>query len=113
MDVRIDLAALDSAGWALREAVENFEHTEEFSADVACTVGHDRLADAVQDFADSWNDRRTALIDQLSTVRDFIVAVHDTFTELDERLAKGVDPAQANPAGAIEDLESYYERRES
>jgi hypothetical protein len=110
MDVSIDFAALAGARDELRRVIDEFDGTEEFSSAVADTVGHDGLAGTVRDFASSWNVRRRDLIEQLTMVRDYIAAVHDTFLELDERLAKGVDPAQASSA-AQADLDAYYERR--
>jgi hypothetical protein len=112
MDVNIDFDKLYRARDDLRKSVEIFEDAEEFSDDVADTVGHDGLSGTVQDFADSWNDRRRDLIEQLTMVHDFIDAVYESFTELDERMGKGVDPALANPADTIENLERYYEQRE-
>ncbi|CAN5120125.1 hypothetical protein BH09ACT3_BH09ACT3_16840 [soil metagenome] len=111
-DVHIDFGKLARTRRDLEHAVRVFEDTERFSDAVAGTVGHSGLADTVQSFADSWNDRREDLIEQLTLVHDFVDAVHDSFVELDERLAKGVDPAQANADHTIDDLEQYYARRE-
>jgi len=112
MDVNIDFTKLSLARRDLADSVRVFEEAEEFSDDVARTVGHGGLSGTVQNFADSWNDRRRDLIDQLAMVHDFIDAVYESFRELDERLAKGVDPALANPGNTIDELEQYYEQRE-
>lgn len=109
-DVSIDFAKLAASRSDLKQAVENFEYTEKFSDDVARSVGHDGLSNTVQDFADSWNDKREDLIEQLTMVHDFIDAVYESFTELDERLGKGVDPSRANTDDTIQDLNKYYPR---
>jgi hypothetical protein len=53
-------------------------------------VGHRRVADALQHFAGSWDDRRELLTRSLREVGEMATASAETFRDVDEQLAAEV-----------------------
>ena len=95
-DLKLDLGALESMRGELRAIVAEFQRAEQFSHDVAGTVGHPGLAAKVDDFAGKWNIHRKQILDKLVFVSDSLASIHDTFTELDERLASQLERTMEN-----------------
>lgn len=53
-------------------------------------VGHRLVADALDDFAGSWDDKRNRLTTSLHSVGEMAAGSADTFRDVDDRLAAKV-----------------------
>lgn len=87
-DIRLNLDRLQAVHDRLDGLVTEFDATERFNHAVADATGHAVLAGAVGTFANWWNVRRDDLTEELRFLADATRAMHDTFVELDEYLAK-------------------------
>ncbi len=94
-DIRIDLSAFESMVKKMAVIEKGFTDTEAFSQDVAATTGHAGLAGKVDDFATKWNIHRDRIERELTFVHDAVKSIHDTFVELDERLAAQLERTMA------------------
>ncbi|MCU1413968.1 MAG: hypothetical protein JWN80_1308 [Microbacteriaceae bacterium] len=94
-DIEIDLGAFESMAKNMIAIESSFSGAESFSHEVAGTVGHPGLASRVDDFASKWNIHREAIEHQLKFVSDSIASIHDTFVELDQRLAAQLERTMA------------------
>ncbi len=86
-DVDLDLTAIRLAKTRVQNALTTFTNADRVGDDLADLVGEDRLAGKVRDFAGNWDYNRGKLEEQLTTVRDWLQAIDDTFTELDATMA--------------------------
>ncbi|UOQ90180.1 hypothetical protein MUN74_04485 [Agromyces endophyticus] len=83
-DVDLDLTALQTAQMRVGAALTTFASADRVGDDLADLTGESRLASRVHDFAGNWDHNRGKLEEQLETVRDWLDAIVETFTELDE-----------------------------
>ena len=95
-DIRIDLTAFESMVQKMATIEKGFADAEKFSQDVAGTTGHAGLAGKVDDFAAKWNIHRERIERELTFVHDAVKSIHDTFVELDERLAAQLERTMAD-----------------
>jgi len=95
-DLRLDLGALEAMRGEMQAVVTEFQKAEQFSHDVAGSVGHPGLAGKVDDFAGKWNIHRKQILEKLVFVSDSLDSIHDTFVELDERLASQLERTMQN-----------------
>ena len=95
-DIRIDLSAFESMVQKMATIKNGFDSAESFSSQVAGTTGHDGLAGKVDDFATKWNIHRSRIEKELAFVHDAVKSIHDTFVELDERLAAQLERTMAD-----------------
>lgn len=85
-DVDLDLSALRVARTRVGGALQTFSSADRVGDDLADLTGEYRLAGRVRDFAGNWDHNRGELEAQLETVRDWLDAIIETFTELDEEM---------------------------
>ena len=85
-DVDHDLSALRTASTRVGAAVQTFASAGRVGEDIADLTGEARLANRVRDFAGNWDHNRAKLEEQLETVNDWLDAIIETFTELDEKM---------------------------
>lgn len=86
-DIDLDLSAISLAGIRVDNALTTFQSAERVGDDLADLTGDRRLAGKVRDFAGNWDYNRGKLEEQLVGVRDWLQAIEDTFTELDQSMA--------------------------
>lgn len=86
-DLSMNLSALETLSTRLTSVSNDLSSSEAFSRTVAGLVGDDRLAQVVRDFAEKWNIRREHLITEIEGTAAAATAIHDTFEELDKKLA--------------------------
>lgn len=86
-DVQILLSRLRSTESRARTLKENFDDAEQFADDIGGLTGHDELANKIEDFGNDWDNAREELRDGLTAVADFMKAIHETFADLDEKMA--------------------------
>ncbi|MCH6230708.1 hypothetical protein MK786_08145 [Microbacterium sp. CFH 31415] len=90
-DVELDLTALRLARGRVAAALETFRSADRVGDDLAELTGEHRLAGKVRDFAGNWDYNRGKLEEQLVTLRDWLEAIDDTMTELDQSMGDSVD----------------------
>lgn len=56
-------------------------------------IGHSRVANALEDFAGSWDDKRERLTTSLRAVGEMATASAQTFQEIDDELAGQIQEA--------------------
>jgi len=86
-DIDLDLSAISLARIRVDNALTTFQSAERVGDDLADLTGDRRLAGKVRDFAGNWDYNRGKLEEQLVGVRDWLQAIEDTFTELDQSMA--------------------------
>jgi hypothetical protein len=96
-DIELDLTALRVARSRVASALETFREADRVGDDLADLTGEHRLAGKVRDFAGNWDHNRGKLEEQLATVRDWLDAVEETMTELDQSMADGVTTDGSTP----------------
>ncbi|MBD8023170.1 hypothetical protein [Microbacterium gallinarum] len=90
-DVDLDLTALRLARGRVAAALETFRSADRVGDDLAELTGEHRLAGKVRDFAGNWDYNRGKLEEQLVTLRDWLEAIDDTMTELDQSMGDSVE----------------------
>lgn len=88
MSIELDLDALADTERRLRKLHVEFTGVEQFDEGLPAAADHDRLGGALSDFGSAWNRRREDLAERILTTAETALAIHDTFVELDEGLAK-------------------------
>lgn len=96
-DIDLDLTALRLARFRVNLALATFRQADSVGDDLAELTGERRLAGKVRDFASNWDHNRGKLEEQLVTVRDWLDAIDETMTELDQTMADGVDTEGCTP----------------
>ena len=91
-DIQLDLAAIRAARGRVAGALSTFQSADRVGDDVADLTGEHRLAGKVRDFAGNWDYNRGKLEEQLVTVRDWLDAIDETMTELDQSMGDGTTP---------------------
>lgn len=97
--VRIDLARLSAAGSSLSVVKTEFEGAKSNGRALASAVGSDRLADALGDFTDKWDDRRADMVENIGSLAEAATGIADAFGQLDTEYAAALDGSAA-PAPA-------------
>lgn len=87
-DLLLDLDALDSLYKDLLGVSCTFGRIDWASDAVASAVGHDGLAAKVNEFADSWDDRREKTVESLDALWKQAQSVVDGFREADQAMAE-------------------------
>lgn len=100
-DIDIDLDALEALGADLTKVATEFDQAHGNAADAAEATGHDGLRHQVIDFADTWNIKRGAMVDNITSLQGIIQQIAESFTQVDTDLAKSFDesPAATAPGG--------------
>ncbi|WP_308291844.1 hypothetical protein [Microbacterium jejuense] len=83
-DIDVDLTALETAQLRVADALAAFRSADRVGDDLADLTGEPRLAGRVRDFAGNWDHNRGKLEEQLEAVGDWLEAIRETLTELDE-----------------------------
>ena len=91
-DISLDLEAIRAARVRVAGALSTFQSADRVGDDLADLTGEHRLAGKVRDFAGNWDYNRGKLEEQLVTVRDWLQAIDETMTELDESMGDGTTP---------------------
>jgi len=86
-DLQYNVELLDRLGRQLSGLADGLEGTTVGTGWDDEEIGHRRVADALDDFAGSWDDKRGALTTSLREVGDMATSSAATFREVDDRLA--------------------------
>ncbi|MFD4958761.1 hypothetical protein [Microbacterium sp. NPDC058389] len=85
-DIDVDLTALETAQSRVDGALDTFRSADRVGEDLADLTGDSRLAGRVRDFAGNWDHNRGKLEEQLVAVGDWLEAIAESLTELDEEM---------------------------
>lgn len=83
----IDLDAVEMVSTNLQTIVTRLEAAGADASSLAGAIPVHELADRVDDFAGSWDDRRKELIGQVTDLQGQADAVVNAFTDVDSQLA--------------------------
>lgn len=92
-DIRIDFDRLSRAHDRLTTVINDFESAGELGAQLPAAVGYPPLMFVTDDFRSAWSIRRAELSEELRFLDDAVVAIRDTFQELDSELVRRLDAA--------------------
>lgn len=101
MDLDFNLTQLNELFHDLVAVRDNFEQAEKFSDAVSQAVGHEVLAERVQDFADQWNDKRDGMVEKLADMAKVVDTIHDSFITVDMELTDSVHSEDDNFSGNL------------
>ncbi|MEZ5214209.1 MAG: type VII secretion target [Microbacterium sp.] len=90
-DLRIDTERVRSVGTGLARIAHEFENASVHSDQIAASVGHEGLADAVRSFAHAWDDTRSDMTESIKGLGEATTAIADTFEQADHELAAAMD----------------------
>ena len=99
-DLKIDTARVRAVGTGLARIAHAFENANVHSDQVAASVGHDGLADAVRSFAHAWDDTRADMTESIAGLGEATNAIADTFEQADQELAAAMDGSSTVAPGA-------------
>lgn len=89
-DLQYSLQLLTGLGRELRGLADGMEDVASTRWD-AEEVGHRRVADALGEFAGSWDDQRSKLTASLRAVGDMATDSGETFQRVDDELAAEIE----------------------
>lgn len=98
-DLKLDLAMLQQLYVEINSVLLEFMDAKPVRHELIEAVGvyddfhADGLAHQVDRFSSGWDIRRGHIIDTMTSVRNAIKAIHDTFEELDSTLADALTQA--------------------
>ncbi|WP_141779361.1 hypothetical protein [Nocardioides albertanoniae] len=92
-DIRLNLDDLQKLWSDLSRVCDQFGQTDGVGVDLIDAVGHDGLADRLEDFGSSWDERREDMVDDLDTVWRGVRLVEQGFRELDAELGDSLEGA--------------------
>ena len=87
-DVKMDLAQLQETARTAKKLATTFDDAENFADDIGGLTGHGGLSNKIEDFGGKWDIAREKLRDNLRSQADFMQAIVDTFSDLDEKMAQ-------------------------
>ncbi|KLJ00206.1 hypothetical protein ABZ114_10305 [Streptomyces albidoflavus] len=87
-DVIVNVDLLVDSEKALKGIGKALRDLENRRDDMRGDWGHDRLADAMDDFVDNWDDRRAKMIEGAKSVQSLVKSTIDGFTGADAALAR-------------------------
>lgn len=96
--VRYSLDLLADLGGDLSGLADALDGRAESTRWEAGDLGHRRVVDALEEFADSWDDKRELLTRSLRSLGDMASSTAETFEDLDVRTAREVADAVLGPA---------------
>lgn len=86
-DLAYSLELLNGLGVELAGLADALEGTAPRTSWDAEEIGHRRVADALEDFAGSWDDQRELLTRSLRAVGEMATSSAETFAQVDDELA--------------------------
>ena len=90
-DLQYSLELLDGLGRQLCGLADGLEGNTAGTRWDDEEIGHRRVADALDDFAGSWDDKRGKLTTSLREVGDMATSSAATFQEVDDQLAADIE----------------------
>jgi hypothetical protein len=88
--LRVDTELLREAAGTLDGVLADLADSELHGQSLADVVGHDRLSYQVQEFANSWDQRRKDLMEEIIAVQDALTDGAQTIDDTDSQLASNL-----------------------
>jgi len=85
--IRLDLTVVSDAATQARTVKRTFDASDDSAHAAAAACGHDGLADTVERFASTWDDRRRDFADNLEKLAGALGDIEQAFNDLDRSLA--------------------------
>lgn len=85
VDVMLDKTVMNDLLAKLGTLRDELETADDGAGDLADATGHDRLADAVREFADGWRIRRGELAEMVADTHTQGSAIYDSIELFDEQ----------------------------
>ena len=85
-DLAISTAKLQELGRKLRFIATEFENAEKIADNYREFVGHDGLAEKLEEFADNWDDTRESMTEAIASYGEAAQKAAELFEELETEL---------------------------
>jgi ABC-type transporter Mla subunit MlaD len=85
--IRLDLSVVSDAASQARTVKRTFDASDDSAHTAASACGHDGLAETVERFASTWDDRRRDFADNLDKLAGALGDIEQAFRELDLSLS--------------------------
>ena len=90
-DLRIDTETLRAAGRSLRAVYQEFDKADDNARPGKSVIAHDRLRDRLEEFADSWDDRRKEMTANIEGLGEFAQGAGDAFEQLEDECVAALE----------------------
>lgn len=105
-DILLDLEELRVTNEGLKASIAEFENAakrnDQLERSIARPDERSALRDKVSDFESAWNDKREALLENLTGVQEHLQGIVDEWTKLDTEAAAGMEATTTTvPTGAV------------
>ena len=89
--LKVDVDQLSSMVGRLTRSIYELDSADYFSASTAELVGHDGLATKVREFSTNWNVKRGEVVLKVSSARDSVSKIAESFRALEMELQSSID----------------------
>ena len=90
-DLRIDTETLRAAGRSLRTVYQEFDKADDNARPGRSVIAHGHLRDRLEEFADSWDDRRKEMTANIEGLGEFAKGAGDAFEELEDEFVAALE----------------------
>ncbi|MGP3972153.1 hypothetical protein [Streptomyces sp. 6N223] len=94
-DLVINYDEIEDLGTGLETIRSELENSEDIADEYAEDVSHGDLADALEEFADNWSDKRGEIIEEIGNLAEIARSVGEGFSTMDLQLAESTQPEEA------------------
>jgi hypothetical protein len=89
-DLRIDTEVLRQAGTSLRAVYQEFDKADDNARPDRSVIAHHHLRDRLEEFADSWDDRRAEMTEAIKGLGEFAEESGKAFDALENEFVKSL-----------------------
>ena len=89
-DLKVSYDWLDQTTSNLTAIRNELEHTGDHQKDIKGSLGSGDIAQAMDDFANNWDNHRRKILDKVQALGDMSEKTMQAFTDLENKLAKGL-----------------------
>ena len=89
-ELSVDLGDVSELHQSLSDLVNDLAGISVQANNMADAVGSPKLGEQTRQFSENWKHRREDLVEYLTSARDVIGAIKDTFESVDSELTKGL-----------------------
>jgi len=89
--IAVDTEVLITAGRSLRRTHQGFDKTTSWSRPDHETIAHPALRGRLEEFADSWDDRRKDMMEAIEGLGDAAEAAAEAFENLEDEFVRALE----------------------
>ena len=89
-DLKVSYDWLSQTTSNLKAIHNELEHTGEHQSDIKGALGSGDIADAMDDFANNWDNHRRKILDKVQALGDMSEKTMEAFQDLEKKLAGGI-----------------------